>query len=136
VVSLFGLVFGMWFARVAYASPIRIWSAYFSLTIIHLAANYIAMRKLALRSLNRNRMGECLKVCNVDGSCGAHLALFSPRLRDLLNSTSVPMQMSSYQHLWPILMIRVASHPCTSGIMSAFSRACGSSCHGSSVPLT
>ena len=58
VVSLFGLVFGMWFARVANASPVRIWTAYVSLTIVHLVANYIAMRTLALRSLNRNRMGE------------------------------------------------------------------------------
>lgn len=60
VVSLFGLGFGMWFAKVANASPVRVWVAYITLTIVHLFSNYIAMRVLALRSINRHRMDVLL----------------------------------------------------------------------------
>jgi hypothetical protein len=43
-VSLFGLGFGFWFAQVANASPRRIWVAYATLTVVHLLANYAAMK--------------------------------------------------------------------------------------------
>jgi hypothetical protein len=59
-VSLFGLGFGMWFARVANQSPRRVWAAYIVLTILHLIANYAAMRVLAFTSINRHRLDVLL----------------------------------------------------------------------------
>ncbi|EKU19955.1 hypothetical protein NGA_2040500, partial [Nannochloropsis gaditana CCMP526] len=59
-VSLFGLGFGMWFARVANQSPRRVWTAYTLLTVIHLTANYAAMRVLAFTSINRRRLNVLL----------------------------------------------------------------------------
>lgn len=59
-VSLFGLGFGMWFARVANQSPRRVWTAYTLLTVIHLTANYAAMRVLAFTSINRRRLDVLL----------------------------------------------------------------------------
>jgi len=59
-VSLFGLGFGMWFARVANQSPRRVWGAYIILTLVHLIANYAAMRVLAFTSINRHRLDVLL----------------------------------------------------------------------------
>ncbi len=55
-VSLFGLGFGMWFARVANQSPRRVWAAHVFLTVVHLVANWAAMRVLAFTSINRRRL--------------------------------------------------------------------------------
>jgi hypothetical protein len=55
VVSLFGLGFGMWFARVANVSPARIWVAYVALTVLHLVSNYIAMRCVSSPRSDRTR---------------------------------------------------------------------------------
>lgn len=60
-VSLFGLGFGMWFARVANQSPRRVWGAYIILTLVHLIANYAAMRVLAFTSINRHRLDVLLR---------------------------------------------------------------------------
>jgi len=59
-VSLFGLGFGMWFARRANQSPRRVWAAYIVLTVLHLVANYAAMRVLAFTSINRHRLDVLL----------------------------------------------------------------------------
>lgn len=59
VASLLGLGLSVWFARAVSdagsASGIRVWGWYLALTIVHLLANYVAMRTLALRSLNPSR---------------------------------------------------------------------------------
>lgn len=60
VASLLGLGLSVWFARAVSgdagsASGSRVWSWYVILTVVHLLANYAAMRTLALRSLNPTR---------------------------------------------------------------------------------
>ncbi|CAM9608132.1 unnamed protein product, partial [Discosporangium mesarthrocarpum] len=54
-VSLMGLAVGVWFARTVNAHPARVWAFYWALTAVHLLANYVAVRTLALRSLNPSR---------------------------------------------------------------------------------
>ncbi|CAM9677065.1 unnamed protein product, partial [Phaeothamnion confervicola] len=56
VVTLAGLLLGIWFARFANASAGGVWASYSVLTALHLFANYRAMRTLALRSLNPARL--------------------------------------------------------------------------------
>ncbi|CAM9150081.1 unnamed protein product [Laminaria digitata] len=57
--SLLGLGLSVWFARAVSdagsASGTRVWGWYVVLTAVHLLANYLAMRTLALRSLNPSR---------------------------------------------------------------------------------
>lgn len=58
--SLLGLGLSVWFARsvsgdAGSASGARVWGWYLALTLVHLLANYAAMRTLALRSLNPTR---------------------------------------------------------------------------------
>ncbi|CAB1114740.1 unnamed protein product [Ectocarpus sp. CCAP 1310/34] len=59
VASLLGLGLSVWFARAVSvggsASGSRVWGWYAVLTLVHLLANYAAMRTLALRSLNPTR---------------------------------------------------------------------------------
>ncbi|CAN0389827.1 unnamed protein product, partial [Hapterophycus canaliculatus] len=61
VASLLGLGLSVWFARAVSqsdtgsASGSRVWGWYLALTVVHLLANYAAMRTLALRSLNPAR---------------------------------------------------------------------------------
>lgn len=60
VASLLGLGLSVWFARAVSgdagsASGSRVWGWYLVLTLVHLLANYAAMRTLALRSLNPTR---------------------------------------------------------------------------------
>jgi hypothetical protein len=59
-VSLAGLAVSFSFAHYANASPRRVWTAYVALTVVHLVANYAAMRTLAFRSLNRRRLAVVL----------------------------------------------------------------------------
>lgn len=67
--SLAGLAVSFSFARYANASPVRVWAAYVALTVIHLVANYAAMRTLAFRSLNRRRLAVVLHAfCGGAGS--------------------------------------------------------------------
>ena len=55
------------------ASGTRVWGWYLALTLVHLLANYVAMRTLALRSLNPSRasllvseyMSQVCEVCRV-----------------------------------------------------------------------
>lgn len=60
VASLLGLGLSVWFASAVSgasgsASGSRVWGWYLALTLVHLLANYAAMRTLALRSLNPAR---------------------------------------------------------------------------------
>lgn len=55
-VSLLGVVVSVWFANFANTSPRRVWTLYCALTVVHMLANYRAMRVLALRSLNHVRL--------------------------------------------------------------------------------
>ncbi|RYH14121.1 RUS1 family protein [archaeon] len=56
VVSLCGLAVSLPFAQMAGTiSPARLWTIYSILTVVHMVSNYMAMRVLALRTLNRVR---------------------------------------------------------------------------------
>ncbi len=67
-VSLAGLAVSFAFAHYANASPRRVWTAYIVLTAVHLVSNYLAMRTLALLSLNRRRLAVVLHAfCRGDG---------------------------------------------------------------------
>lgn len=78
VASLLGLGLSVWFARAVSvggsASGSRVWGWYAVLTMVHLLANYAAMRTLALRSLNPTRASllvtEYLGQVGEGGLCG------------------------------------------------------------------
>lgn len=55
LISLLGLLVSVQFAKYINYSPRRLWSIYSILTLIHIYANVVCMKTLALRSLNISR---------------------------------------------------------------------------------
>ena len=53
--TLIGLVAGMWFTVWLHEDRFYTWLAFILLTVAHVLINYMGMRALNLRSLNRQR---------------------------------------------------------------------------------
>lgn len=56
VVSLMGLSLGVWLTKHVNIGNFSAWGLFFSLTFLHLFANFAAMRTLSLRTLNPSRL--------------------------------------------------------------------------------
>ena len=61
LLSLAGLVSSVSFARFANKSPQRVWTVYGLLTLLHMYCNYMALKLLALRSINESRLKLLLR---------------------------------------------------------------------------
>jgi len=73
-VSLFCLLISVPFIRLTgSANPLAMWAIYSSLTLTHMASNIMAMRALALRSLNLNRLSIlCARFLRLQPALGAN----------------------------------------------------------------
>lgn len=83
-VTLLGLLMGLACAGVLNSAPLLQWAAFAVLTLIHVIANYAAVRSLSLRTLNRSRSHALvlrfLQQCGGDGKGVDSVSLPSPAL--------------------------------------------------------
>ncbi|XP_020419932.1 protein root UVB sensitive 3 isoform X2 [Prunus persica] len=61
VATMVGMALGMLLARITMGHPLAIWFSFLSLTMFHMYANYMAVRCLALNSLNPQRCSILLQ---------------------------------------------------------------------------
>ncbi|CAB4295375.1 unnamed protein product [Prunus armeniaca] len=61
VATMVGMALGMLLARITMGHPLAIWVSFLSLTMFHMYANYMAVRCLALNSLNPERCSILLQ---------------------------------------------------------------------------
>ncbi|VVA39264.1 PREDICTED: RUS1 family C16orf58 [Prunus dulcis] len=61
VATMVGMALGMLLARITMGHPLTIWFSFLSLTMFHMYANYMAVRCLALNSLNPQRCSILLQ---------------------------------------------------------------------------
>ncbi|XP_021800450.1 protein root UVB sensitive 3 isoform X2 [Prunus avium] len=61
VATMVGMALGMLLARITMGHPLAIWFSFLSLTMFHMYANYMAVRCLALNSLNPERCSILLQ---------------------------------------------------------------------------
>ena len=77
-VTLLGLLLGLTFSTALNSSRTMQWTAFVLLTVVHVVANYRAVRTLQLRSLNRGRLSILAHAFGVRVSAGG-TATSSPR---------------------------------------------------------